>query len=63
MKILITEIYQHAAKLHALDATLGSLTGDERNRNVESQRAVKEWFQETLGSLEARFEKYLKLEH
>ena len=63
VKALITEIYQHAVKLHALDATLETLTGDERKRNVESQRAVKDWFQQTLGSLEARFEKYLKLKH
>ncbi len=63
VKALITEIYQHAVKLHALDVTLEGLTGDERKRNVDSQRAVKDWFQQTLGSLEVRFEKYLKLEH
>jgi uncharacterized membrane protein len=63
VKALITEIYQQAVKLHALDATLEGLMGDERKKNVESQRVVKDWFQQTLGSLEARFEKYLKLEH
>jgi hypothetical protein len=63
VKTLIAEIYQQAVKLHALDATLEGLTGDERKKNIESQRVVKTWFQETLGALETRFEKYLKLEH
>ncbi len=63
IKALTTEIYQHSVKLHALDAMLDSLSGDERNTNVESQMAVKDWFRQTLGSLESRFEKYLKLSH
>ena len=63
VKVLITEIYQQAVKLHALDVTLEGLTADERKKNVESQRVVKDWFQETLGSLEARFERFLKLAH
>jgi hypothetical protein len=63
VKVLITEIYRHAVNLHALEATLETLTGDERKRNVEAQRVEKEWFQQTLGSLETRFEKYLKLAH
>jgi hypothetical protein len=45
VKALTTEIYQHAVKLHALDAMLDNLSGDECKRNVESQMAVKVWFQ------------------
>ena len=52
-----------AGRLHAPEATLDSLTGDERRMNVDAQRSVKDWFEETLGSLESRFEKYLKLTH
>lgn len=63
VKALITEIYQQAVKLHTLDATLEGLTGDERKNNIESQREVKKWFGETLGELETRFEKYLRLKH
>lgn len=63
VKALITDIYRQAVNLHALDATLESLTGDERKKNIESQRVVEDWFQQTLGSLEGRFEKYLKLKH
>lgn len=61
VKLLIKDIYQKAVELHALEATLESLRDDERKKNVEAQRAVKNWFEETLGSLETRFEKYLKL--
>lgn len=63
VKALVTEIYRKAVELHALDATLETLHGDERKRNVEAQRAVKDWFEQTLGSLEKRFEKYLNLTH
>lgn len=63
VKRLITEIYQNAVRLHALEATLESLSGEERKENVESQRKVKEWFEQTLGTLESRFEKYLRLAH
>lgn len=63
VKNLITEICRKAAELHALEATLENLTGDKRKRNVDAQQAVKDWFQQTLGSLETKFEKYLKLIH
>ena len=63
IKGLVTEIYRKAAELHAHVATLEGLRGEERTKNIEAQRAVKDWFEETLGSLETKFEKYLKLEH
>jgi hypothetical protein len=63
VKTLVTEIHQHAINLHALGAELDGLSGNERIRNIEQQREIKEWFQSTLTSMEERFEKYLRLEH
>jgi hypothetical protein len=63
VKVLIRQIYEKAVELHALEATLESLRGEERAKNVEAQRVVKNWLQETLSSLEGRFEKYFKLTH
>jgi hypothetical protein len=63
VKLFIEEIFSKAAHLHALDATLDSLRGEERSRCIESQMAIKEWFRKELGSLEDRFEKYLSLQH
>ncbi len=61
IKVLITEISQKAADLQGWEATLESLSGEERQKNLEAQRAVKDWLKQTLDSLETRFEKYLKL--
>lgn len=63
VKTLLTEIHRKAVELHALEATLETLRGDERKANVEAQRLIKDWFDQTLVSLEAKFEKYLKLTH
>lgn len=61
VKGLIKDIYEQAVKLHELEATFDSLTGNERKENVKEQREVKNWFAETLGSLETIFGNYLKL--
>lgn len=63
VKNLVTEIYQHAVHLHALDAELVGISGNDRTANIAKQREIKSWFEVTLGSLEERFEKYLRLEH
>ncbi|MEM6484526.1 MAG: hypothetical protein AAF662_06025 [Pseudomonadota bacterium] len=64
VKNLISDIYSHAVNLQALDAELqGEPPGAGRTENVEQQRQIKEWMQESLNSMESRFEKYLKLEH
>jgi hypothetical protein len=63
VKTLVTDIYQHAVHLHALDAELEALGGNERTGNLEEQREIKDWFQSTLSSMEEKFEKYLRLEH
>lgn len=63
IKALVTEIYRKAVDLHALDATLEGLSGEERTKNIEKQREIKNWFESTLTSLEIKFEKYLRLEH
>ena len=61
IKVLITEISKKAADLQEGEATLESLSEEERQKNLEAQRAVKDWLKQTLDSLETRFEKYLKL--
>lgn len=63
IKVIITEIYEKVADLQALEATLETLGGKERKKNMEDQRAVKDWLKKTQNSLEKRFEKYLKLMH
>ena len=63
VKNLVTEIYRHAVHLHALDAELAALGGNERTGNLGKQREIKDWFQSTLSSMEEKFEKYLRLEH
>lgn len=63
VKYLLSQIYKHAVDLHALDAELSSETGTARHENIEKQRAIKNWFSETLKELEMRFEKFLRLDH
>ena len=63
VRTLVSEIYRHAVDLHALETELAGATGEERVSNVAKQRAIKDWFSETLNSMEGRFEKYLRLEH
>jgi hypothetical protein len=60
---LVSQIYRHAVDLHALEAERPSTTGEELQANVRQQRVIKDWYSETLDSMEARFEKYLRLEH
>ena len=57
VKNLVTKIYQHAVHLHALDAELEALRGNERTGNLEKQREIKDWFESTLSSMEEKFEK------
>jgi len=63
VKVLVRQIYEKAVELHALEATGESLRDEERTKNIEAQRVLKNWFEQTLGSLEGRFEKYFKLTH
>ncbi len=63
VKVLVKQIYEKTVELHALEATLESLKGDERTQNVAKQRVVKDWLEQTLGSMESKFEKYFKLTH
>jgi hypothetical protein len=59
---LVSQIYKHAVALHALEAERPSTTGEEVHANVQTQRVIKDWFSETLKSMEGRFEKYLRLD-
>jgi hypothetical protein len=63
VKSLIGEIYNKAVELHTLEATFECLGGEERMKNAQEQRAVKDWYKRILNSLETKFEKYLKLTH
>ena len=63
VKVLVKQIREKAVELHALEATLESLKGDERTQNVAKQMVVKNWLEQTLDSMESKFEKYFKLTH
>lgn len=41
VKVFVTEIYKKAAELHALEAALETLSGNERKRNVQAQRVSR----------------------
>ncbi len=60
---LVGDIYKHAVLLHTLQAKEKTLSGDALSANVDKQDEVRKWFDTTLGSLEQRFEKYLRLDH
>lgn len=53
------EIYRKAVDLHALEATLENLHGEELSRNVAKQREIKDWFSAQLNGCTARFSRFL----
>lgn len=55
----IEEIYRKGADLHALEAMLENLQGDERVRNAAKQREIKDWFSTQLNGCAARFSRFL----
>ena len=59
---LVSEIYRKAIDLHALEETLND-DHNERASNIQKQREIKNWYQDTLNEAETRFEKYLSLSH
>jgi ribosomal protein L29 len=63
IKSLVSEIYQKATMLHALEAELSAEAGEARTRNIEKQRQIKEWYSETLNKFETKFSPFLKLKH
>jgi hypothetical protein len=57
IKSLVTDIYEKAVDLYALEAERPSLAdGDARRENIIKQREIKNWFQSTLAALESKFE-------
>ena len=58
-----SEIYRKAVHLHALDAELEGSTSEARTANIKAQQEIKEWYGRALEELQARFSKYLRLEH
>ncbi|MBL8529798.1 MAG: hypothetical protein JNL68_19120 [Burkholderiales bacterium] len=63
IKTLVSDIYEHAVHLHALDAELAGLSGLARSENIQEQREIKDWYQTQLGTIESQFERYLRLGH
>jgi hypothetical protein len=59
VKDVITSIYKKAVALHALEAELPALSGQERTDNLEAQREIKEYFSQQLNLMELTFEQYL----
>jgi hypothetical protein len=60
----IEEIHSKAVDLHTLQSELeGRPQGDERTRNVDAQRHIKDWFSAQLSGLEERFSSHLDLKY
>jgi len=56
------EIHSKAVDLHTLQSeSEGMPQGEERTRNVDAERDIKEWFSAQLSGLEERFSSYLEL--
>lgn len=60
---LVDDIHRHAVQLQTLQAKESGLSGEALNTNVDRQTKVKQRFQDTLNSIECKFEKYLRLRH
>ena len=63
VKNLVSEIFKNATRLHTLDAELKGVVGAARKQNIDKQREIKTFMEDTLRTMESRFEKYLKLNH
>ncbi len=63
IKSLISDIYKKSVELHCLQQEEQSVSGEERSKNIEKQRIIKNWFDSSLNNLEVMFDEYIKLEH
>jgi len=63
IKDFVSEIYKKAVDLHCLCQELDSVSGEERKRNIEKQRVIKDWYKNQLDNLDEKFVEYLRLEH
>lgn len=61
IKKLTHDIYKQAVNLNSLQSEQNSVSGERLEQNLEKQGKIKEWFEETLNEMGARFERYLKL--
>lgn len=54
-------------KVYDLDTLLaeedGLPTGEERSKNIQAQRAIRDWLDKQLGVLEQKFSPFLRLKH
>ena len=63
VKNLVTEIYKHAIRLHTAIVQIKETTGDERTNMLNQEQEIRNWFMDTLKSIEKKFEDYLRLKH
>lgn len=59
----LDELYRRAVRLQGLGSELESLSGEERSRNIQRQRELKEWFQAQFDVMDKKFAKLLTLSH
>jgi hypothetical protein len=57
------ELYKKAIDLQALHSELEGLEGEERKRNIEKQRELKNWFQDQYRVLDHKFDPLMGLRH
>ena len=63
IKSLVEDIYGHAIHLHTVIVQIKETTGDERMNMLNKEQEIRNWFMDTLKSIEKKFENYLRLKH
>ena len=62
IKMFVDEVIKKADYLDALEKERKSLTDQEElQRNVQSQRQIKDWFESEINKIDDRFKKFLQL--
>jgi len=62
-RYLTDEMWEKAAALNRLWSAMSNLAGAERQENERQQREIRVWFESQLKVLEAKFAKFLGVEH
>ena len=61
---LFKELHHKASLLLTLHSELEGLpVGEERTKNIEHRRQVRNWFEQQYDVLDEKFSKYIQLEH
>lgn len=59
-----SEIYRKALDLRCLDSEIENLPiSEERSKNVEEQRVIKDWLEIQFNILDTKFSPFLRLKH